>query len=199
MTHATNSSAQDTAPTHATVWLGRGGQGAFTAARLLGIAAMLSGRHALVMPSFGPERRGAPVFAYTRIAPKRIDDRSAVDRAHATVVLDESLLSQVPTPFLTTETHLVIDSESVVASDPGGRTLRVPARRMAQQILGSEHTNSLLFGALVGLTDIVPLDAAEAAIRQELGDGMRGTRNIEALRWAHGFAIDSRVAELRRA
>lgn len=199
MTHATNSSAPGSTSAHATVWLGRGGQGAFTAARLLGIAAMLSGRHALVMPSFGPERRGAPVFAYTRIAPGRIDDRSAVDRAHAAVVLDESLLSQVPTPFVVSDTYLVIDTESVPATDRGGRTLHVPARRMARQILGSEHTNSLLFGALVGLNDIVPLEAAEAAIRQELGDGTRGKKNIEALRWAHAFAIDNRVAELRRA
>lgn len=37
------------------LWHGRGGQGAFTAARLLGAAASLDdGRHALAFPSFGP-------------------------------------------------------------------------------------------------------------------------------------------------
>ena len=48
------------------LWHGRGGQGAFTAARLLGAAASLSeGRYALAFPSFGPERRGAPMRAFT--------------------------------------------------------------------------------------------------------------------------------------
>ena len=45
------------------LWHGRGGQGAFTAARLLGAAFTLRDDHsyALAFPSFGPERRGAPV------------------------------------------------------------------------------------------------------------------------------------------
>lgn len=41
-------------------WHGRGGLGAFTAARLLGCAVSLyEGKYALAFPSFGPERRGA--------------------------------------------------------------------------------------------------------------------------------------------
>ena len=60
-------------------WHGRGGQGGFTAARLLGLAAALyEGKYALAFPSFGPERRGAPVLGFTRIDEKRITDRSAV-------------------------------------------------------------------------------------------------------------------------
>ncbi|MDO4556731.1 MAG: 2-oxoacid:acceptor oxidoreductase family protein, partial [Lachnospiraceae bacterium] len=49
-------------------WHGRGGQGAFTAARLLGNAVSIyEEKYALAFPSFGPERRGAPVLAFTRI------------------------------------------------------------------------------------------------------------------------------------
>ena len=44
-------------------WHGRGGLGAFTAARLLGCAVSLfEGKYALAFPSFGPERRGAPAL-----------------------------------------------------------------------------------------------------------------------------------------
>ena len=45
------------------LWLGRGGQGAFTAAKLFGAAytAHDDSHYALAFPSFGPERRGAPV------------------------------------------------------------------------------------------------------------------------------------------
>lgn len=50
------------------LWHGRGGQGAFTAARLLGAAYSLRGddSYALAFPSFGPERRGAPIRAFTK-------------------------------------------------------------------------------------------------------------------------------------
>ena len=51
------------------LWHGRGGQGAFTAARLLGAAYSLKedGKFALAFPSFGPERRGAPIRAFTKL------------------------------------------------------------------------------------------------------------------------------------
>ena len=178
---------------HETVWLGRGGQGAFTAARLLGIAAMLSGKQSLAMPSFGPERRGAPVFAYTRIADNKVHDRSAVRRADAAVILDESLLAQVATGFLTPGTLLVIDAEDrdsaeeSTSSRIATRVVRIPARRIACEMIGSEHTNSVMFGALVGLTGIVAQPAAEEGIRRELGTGSKGVRNLDAFRVAFAF------------
>nr|WP_316613445.1 2-oxoacid:acceptor oxidoreductase family protein [uncultured Ruminococcus sp.] len=50
------------------LWHGRGGQGAFTAARLLGDAYSLKDNaYALAFPSFGPERRGAPTRPYARL------------------------------------------------------------------------------------------------------------------------------------
>jgi pyruvate ferredoxin oxidoreductase gamma subunit len=58
------------------LWKGRGGQGAFTAARLLGAAWVFKGGYALAFPSFGPERRGAPVRAFTKL-----DDHPVVDRS----------------------------------------------------------------------------------------------------------------------
>lgn len=64
------------------IWHARGGQGAFTAARCLGAAAALSaGAYALAFPTFGPERRGAPMRAFTKIDTAPIGDRSAVHRA----------------------------------------------------------------------------------------------------------------------
>ncbi|WP_319244651.1 2-oxoacid:acceptor oxidoreductase family protein [uncultured Propionivibrio sp.] len=175
---------------HETVWLGRGGQGAFTAARLLGIAAMIDGKHAQAMPAFGPERRGAPVFAYTRIDAARVRERSAIRRADAAVILDASLLTQVPTGFLTPDTLLLIDAESAPEKALGasGRTVPFPARRIAREVLGSDHTNAILFGALAALTGIVSPASAEAAILGEFGHGSKGERNLEAFRHARALA-----------
>ena len=63
------------------LWHGRGGQGAFTAARLLGAAFTLQDDHsyALAFPSFGPERRGAPIRAFTKLDTKPIGNRSEVE------------------------------------------------------------------------------------------------------------------------
>ena len=73
-------------------WHGRGGLGAFTAARLLGNAASIyEGKYALAFPSFGPERRGAPVFAFTRIDTSPITDRSEVVECDCAIVLDDTL------------------------------------------------------------------------------------------------------------
>jgi len=178
---------------HETVWLGRGGQGAFTAARLLGIAAMLSGKQAMAMPSFGPERRGAPVFAYTRIDEAKVRDRSAVRQADVAVILDETLLTQVPTGFLTPDTLLVIDSEAEGACSAKpflGHIVCIPARRIAREIMGSEHTNSVLFGALVGLTGLVSQSAAEEGIRRELGTGSKGVKNLAAFQYAFSYGAE---------
>lgn len=188
---------------HETVWLGRGGQGAFTAARLLGIAAMLSGKQAMALPSFGPERRGAPVFAYTRIDECKIHDRCAVRCADAAVILDESLLMQVASGFLTPKTLLILDAEDEKNTQAAptaiarvARVVRIPARRIARQVIGSEHTNSVLFGALVGLTGVVPQAAAEEGIRRELGSGSKGMKNLDAFRqaWALGEQLSRESA-----
>lgn len=56
------------------LWHGRGGQGAFTAARLLGAAYSLKkdGNYALAFPSFGPERRGAQLELSPNLILKRL-------------------------------------------------------------------------------------------------------------------------------
>ena len=60
---------------------GRGGQGAVTASQLLAISAFIDGKHSQGFPSFGVERRGAPVTAFARIDDKPINIRSHIYKA----------------------------------------------------------------------------------------------------------------------
>ena len=56
-------------------WHGRGGQGAITAAKIVAGAAFASGYTGVVMaPSFGTERRGAPVMTSLKISKTKIYD-----------------------------------------------------------------------------------------------------------------------------
>src|SRR3990172_12415771 len=71
---------------------GRGGQGVVTAAQILAAAAHETGAFGLASPWFGPERRGAPVLAYARIAPVPPRDRSQIQAPDLVVVLEENLL-----------------------------------------------------------------------------------------------------------
>ena len=77
-------------------WHGRGGQGAVTSAELVAQAAISEGKYAQAFPSFGPERRGAPVLAFVRIDSQRpIRIRAEITNPDVVVVLDPGLLSIV--------------------------------------------------------------------------------------------------------
>ena len=71
---------------------GRGGQGAVTSAELLAVAAISEGKYGQAFPSFGPERRGAPVIAFCRTDDKQIKIRSNINEPYLVLVLDPSTL-----------------------------------------------------------------------------------------------------------
>ena len=83
-------------------WHGRGGQGAITAAKIFATAAFQAGYTGVVMaPTFGTERRGAPVFTSLKIAKEKIYDISPIETPDIVVVLDHLLLTEADV------THLV--------------------------------------------------------------------------------------------
>ncbi|MBM7867694.1 pyruvate ferredoxin oxidoreductase [Heliobacterium gestii] len=163
-------------------WLGRGGQGAFTAARLLGLsAALFENKYAQAFPSFGPERRGAPVSAFTRIADQKITDRSEVTRCDYLVVLDETLwkpqLWQDLKPGGTvlvnaTDPTQWFEKASADAPDEYRRANRkasaINALAIARNWIGKPIVNTAMLGALVGLSGIISLEAAIQGIRHEM-------------------------------
>lgn len=76
-------------------WHGRGGQGAITAAKIVAKAMFQSGYPGVVMvPTFGTERRGAPVFTSLKISRSKIFDLSPIDKPDVIVVLDHLLLEE---------------------------------------------------------------------------------------------------------
>lgn len=74
------------------IWLGRGGQGAVTAAKMAGEIAYQCGcKGVTVAPSFGAERRGAPVESYLRISDQRVRTVSKIRQADCIIIIDEAL------------------------------------------------------------------------------------------------------------
>ncbi|MDD3249729.1 MAG: 2-oxoacid:acceptor oxidoreductase family protein [Smithellaceae bacterium] len=76
-------------------WHGRGGQGAITAAKIVAAVAFVSGYAGVVMaPTFGTERRGAPVMTSLKISKTKIYDLSPIETPDIVVVLDHLLLKE---------------------------------------------------------------------------------------------------------
>lgn len=154
-------------------WHGRGGQGGFTAARLLGMAASLyKDYYVQAFPSFGPERRGAPVLGFTRIDSRPIHDHSKVYSCDYVVVLDESLLEVVDVrEGLRPDGVLLINSSREPASFQAGpeyRVYTIDASAIAQAVLQQPVANTAMFGALVAISDLVSLEAAKRAVEKTL-------------------------------
>lgn len=145
------------------LWHGRGGQGAFTGAKLLGAAYCTEeGNFALAFPSFGPERRGAPMRAFTKLSKEPIGNRSALSCADFVVYLDETLLPANPFGELKEGGKVLVNS----ANDfNDSRIVSIDADGISAQILGRSIPNTVLLGALSVLCDEVSTESILAAIR----------------------------------
>ena len=146
------------------LWHGRGGQGAFTAARLLGAAcSMAPGRHALAFPSFGPERRGAPMRAFTKLDDRPIGDRSASTKADFVIYLDETLFAPGWEDELKAGGRVLVNSARTW-DDP--RVTAIDADGISAEVLGRAIPNTVFLGALAALCDEVRAEDVCEAIRQ---------------------------------
>jgi pyruvate ferredoxin oxidoreductase gamma subunit len=130
-------------------WHGRGGQGAFTAAKLLG-AAYSSGsqKYALSFPSFGPERRGAPVRAFTKLDNKPILNRSESKKCDYIVILDDTLYDPSFLEELTPNGKVLVNSNHDYNDS---RILSIDALTIATEELNAPITNTAMLGALLGV------------------------------------------------
>jgi len=168
---------------------GRGGQGAVTSAELLALAAIAQGKFAQAFPSFGPERRGAPVVAFARIDEKQIRNRTAVQKPDVVIVLDPSILKIVNTSEGLADDGVQIINSSHSADtlkkefDLKGKLVTVNANHIAAEEIGRVITNTTMLGALIRATDLVKVDGIVKELKTRFGRIAEG--NIKAFKRAH--------------
>ncbi len=177
-------------------WHGRGGQGAVTSAELLAQAAINEGKYAQGFPSFGPERRGAPVVAFNRVrANKPIRNRSAIISPDVVVVLDPGLQRVVDvTSGLKKDGILVLNTDRSIKDveadiDREWRIATVDALKIAREVLGVPIVNTAMVGALLKATRVIELESLSEPLRQRFG--LLGERNIKAVKRAFEETIVS--------
>lgn len=74
-------------------WLGRGGQGAVTATRILADAALKEEISAQSIVFFTADRRGSPVYAFNRLSDEKIREHHYPTRVDVVVIIDPQLIS----------------------------------------------------------------------------------------------------------
>ncbi|MFA7095177.1 MAG: 2-oxoacid:acceptor oxidoreductase family protein [Gammaproteobacteria bacterium] len=166
---------------------GRGGQGNVVAAYLLAMAAFEVGRFGQAFPSFGAERRGAPVAAFVRIADRVVRRRCHVREPAYLIVQDEALL-HVPGTLdgLQPGGGILVNSTKsgeALSQVVGREVIAIPATPLAQEILGRPLPNTALLAAFLSLTDLLPLEAlVKAACGRFKGDVLE--RNVQLMQRA---------------
>ena len=163
------------------LWHGRGGQGAFTAAKLLGAAFVSGGsRYALAFPSFGPERRGAPIRAFTKLSDTPIGDRSEITKADYSIFLDVTLFSEASLSELKEGGKIILNSKRKFEDD---RIITVDGDAIANAVLRLPITNTIMLGAFAAVSGSITPEEIETAIREGMPAKLH-EKNIAAVRAA---------------
>ncbi|MFA5499598.1 MAG: 2-oxoacid:acceptor oxidoreductase family protein [Candidatus Omnitrophota bacterium] len=144
-------------------WHGRGGQGAKTAALLLGDAALASGKYIQAFPEYGPERMGAPVASFNRISSKPILLHSGVTNPDVVAVLDPTLMESVNVTEGVPEGGTILVNTNKTPQEirqelglKGNiKVFTVDASTISKETIGREIPNTPMLGALIKATGIL--------------------------------------------
>ncbi len=167
----------------------RGGQGAVTSSKILINAAIIDGKFAQAIPSYGQERKGAPVYTYARIDDKSIDVKSYVYRPNCVIVFDLGL------PDLGIDIYDGLRKDSIIIANGDDKskishqnlkkTVMVKANEITKEVIGEDvPPNIAMLGAVAKATGCVSYEALEKAILAKI-PGKEGELNAKACRRAY--------------
>lgn len=145
-------------------WHARAGQGAKTAAQLLALALLRSGKSVQAFPEYGPERRGSPMRAYTRVDDRPIRRHDGIETPDVVAVLEASLAGDSGVTAGLRPGGIVLVNADEPLDD--GRVVPVRAARIAEES-GTRFVNLVMLGAVAAALGEPPLDdLVEAAVAQ---------------------------------
>lgn len=142
-------------------WHARAGQGAKTAAQILAMAYMRGGSYAQAFPEYGPERRGAPLRAYTRASSAPIRRHDSVTTPNLVVVLEPSLVDEVDVA------DGLAEDGAVLLADATSRDVNLVMLGQAARALGAPPLRDLE-GAAV---EVLGAKVDPVSIRAALAEG----------------------------
>jgi pyruvate ferredoxin oxidoreductase gamma subunit/2-oxoisovalerate ferredoxin oxidoreductase gamma subunit len=155
---------------------GRGGQGAVVASTVLATAFFKENKFVQAFPSFGAERRGAPVLAFTRVSDHEIRERFGIYEPDCLIFLDSSLTHRKGIVSGLKEGQWIIinsDKRPEDYRDLGPyRVATLDANSIAQKYgLGSHAVpivNTTILGAFSKATRTVSIESIMDAVREQV-------------------------------
>lgn len=156
-------------------FIGRGGQGAKTAAEIVARQAIKKGFYVQSFPDYGPERKGAPVRAFTRVSLTPIRGCSSEANPDIIVVIDPTLLSlngiffklNEKTALLANTTKSPEDLKSEICVNC--KIYTINATSIALEYLKSAITNTTMLGALSKISNYYTIEELKKEIQEEFG------------------------------
>ncbi|HOH29144.1 MAG TPA: 2-oxoacid:acceptor oxidoreductase family protein [Candidatus Hydrogenedentes bacterium] len=155
-------------------WHGRGGQGTITSANMLAEAAYHAGfRGVMSSPAFGAERRGAPVTASTRLAPKPLRCLSQVQFPDIVVIMDDSLVKTARAVDGMAKGGLVVintcQTPQALGLNGHYRVATADATSIAERVglivSGTLMINTAMLGAVARASGLIDLPHIEMALK----------------------------------
>lgn len=159
----------------------RGGQGAVTAAKILINAAIIEGKYGQAIPSYGQERKGAPVYTYARIADGPIDVKSYVYRPNCVVCFDTSLAElgiDITEGVKSGSTLIVNTDDANYKNEAFEKVCVIDADKITHELLGEVPPNVAMLGALAKATGCVGIESLKQAVMSKI-PGKAGEKNAE--------------------
>jgi len=169
---------------------GRGGQGVVTASRLVAEAALKEGKNVQSFPTFGAERKGAPIKAFTKISDKPILSRSQIYNPDIVVVLDPTILKvEKITEGLKPDGIIIVNIDKTPEQlkselNVNNKIATVDATKIAIEILGIPITNTPILGAFAKTTELVHLDSIIEVTKERFKQGL-AEKNVNAIKRAY--------------
>jgi len=176
------------------VFLGRGGQGAKTAAQFIAEAAMESGKHVQAFPEYGPERMGAPVKSFVRISDKPITTHAPVAKPDIALVIDPTLIGNVEFSGSMGKNGIIIvnspKDSSTIRKDLNfaGKVHTVDATKISIELIGKNLPNTPILGALIKIIEVVKMDDLVQQVKNKFLNKIgeeKTNANIEAIKQAY--------------
>ena len=150
---------------------GRGGQGAVLAGGILASALAQEGKHVIAIPSFGFERRGAPVASYLRFDEREIRQMTNIYHPNVVLCIDPTVGRAANIFDGVAENAFWVQTTAKPLAE-----LQFPTRirtvglcdavPIALDIFKRSITNTIMLGAFAKTTGMVSLDALRAAVEE---------------------------------
>ncbi len=165
---------------------GRGGQGAVMASKILAKALSEEGHFVKAIPSFGFERRGAPVEAFLRFGDKEIRQITNIYAPDCIVCLDPTLSKSVNIFNGINDKAVLIqatkkDASQLSIPDSVSKVGVVDAFGLAMDIIGRPITNTIMLGVFAKTTGFVSVGSINKAMESIAFRDAALDKNIEAV------------------